>query len=59
MQLTEIDWNEPTPIKLLLLLGTYRAFIEKKPGMIPGLNGNITIPGAVFTCFRLGIGVEA
>jgi hypothetical protein len=43
---------------LLLLLCTWRTFIQKMVGPIPGVNFNITIAGCVATCMRLGIEVE-
>lgn len=54
-----IDWAKASPFKLLLLIGTYRTIIQRTAGIIPGLDGNITIAGCVYTCFRLGVPVEA
>lgn len=59
LPLSKVSWDSTDGINLMLLLLTYRTFIEEKVTPIPGLPFNITIPGCVYTCFRLGVGVEA
>lgn len=48
------SWEYAEGLKLMLLLSTYRVLMAKEAGKIPGLDGNITIPGAVFTAMKLG-----
>lgn len=60
MPLTEVQWDESATImRLLLLVMTHRVLVQKNVVSIPGLAGTITIPGCVYTCFRLGVPVEA
>lgn len=45
-------------LKLLMLINTWRAMINKQAGPAIGFNFNITIAGIVATCLRLGVQVD-
>lgn len=51
--------NLPNPTLIpLLLIGTYRAFIQRKQGPLFGLDWGITIAGCVTTCVGLGVAIH-
>jgi hypothetical protein len=52
--LKSLDWDNKT-LRMMLLVGTYWVMCRRVAGFMPGLNGNISIPGAVYTTMKLGV----